>query len=264
MQLHYKKVGKGPAIIILHGLYGSGDNWLSFAQTLQDKYTVYLPDMRNHGNSQHSDEFNYNAMTSDIYGLIQDQDIKQVTLMGHSMGGRIAMRFAELHGELVNKLVVIDISPVTDQSKTRLQAMFRSHAEIVKALLDMPLHQITTYDEADAELEKSMPLQDIRQFLLKNLKRDENQKFYWQINLPSIATNLEEIIIGSETMNSRLECQTLFIKGQMSAYLTVKDAEVLGRYFSNMQFEVVKGAGHWVHSDNPGEFKAIVTDFLLA
>ena len=262
MLLHFKKLGNGPALIIIHGVYGNGDNWLQVARYLQDKYTVYLPDMRNHGKSEHSNEFGYDIMAEDIYELIQHENLNEITIIGHSMGGRAAMRFAEKHDNMIKQLVVVDISPITNLTKKRARPLFQSHVDIVNSLLKMPIESISTREEADAILEKTLPFPDIRQFLLKNLKRDNNQKFYWQINLPSIAETLEEIIVGNETMTTTVECQTLFIKGERSSYLTMGDIDFLEMLFPNMQIETVKGAGHWVHVDKPEEFKQIITSFL--
>jgi esterase len=262
MQLHYTKTGRGPAIILLHGLYGNGDDWLEVARYLQDNFTVYMPDMRNHGKSAHSIEFGYDAMVQDIYEMVQEQNLDQVTIMGHSMGGHAAMRFAELYGDLINKLIVIDFSPVTIQTKKRLQLMLRSHVDIINALMNIPVKTISTPEEADDELAKTLPFPELRHFILKNLKRDVYQGFYWQTNLSAIADNIEEIIIGDETMNSVVNCQTLFIKGEMSTYLILNDQDTIKSFFPNMQFKVVKGAGHWVQNDKPEEFKRIITEFL--
>lgn len=262
MLLHFKKLGSGPALIIIHGVYGNGDNWLQVARYLQDKYTVYLPDMRNHGRSEHSDDFGYDIMAEDIYELTQQENLDEITVIGHSMGGRIAMRFAEKHDSMIKQLIIVDISPVTNMTKKRARPLFQSHADIVNNLIKMPIENFSTREEADTYLEKTLPFPDIRQFLLKNLKRDNNQKFYWQINLPSIANALEEIIVGDKTMTTPVECQTLFIKGEKSSYLTMGDLDYLEMLFPNMQFELVKGAGHWVHADKPEEFKDILTSFL--
>jgi esterase len=262
MKIYYKKLGEGPALIIIHGLYGSGDNWLQVAQYLKDNYTVYLPDMRNHGNSNHSDEFGYDVMAGDIYELIEERRLNQITLLGHSMGGRIAMRFAELHSEMIKQLIIVDMPPVTIQTKKRARLLFQSHEDIVNSLINIPVDTISSYAEADAILAKTIPLQEIREFLLKNLKTDEKQLFYWQINLPSIARNLEEIIVGEKTMNTQINCSSLFIKAERSGYLSMTDLDLIEMLFPNMQFETVKGAGHWVHVDQPEIFKSLLTKFL--
>ena len=262
MQLHFKKLGNGPALIIIHGVYGNGENWLYVARYIQNRYTVYLPDMRNHGKSGHTSEFGYDNMAQDIYELIQQEKIDTVSIIGHSMGGRTAMRFAEAHSDIIKQLVVVDISPITNLTQKRARPLFQTHVDIVNNLMEMPIESLKTREEADTFLKKTLPFRDIRQFLLKNLKRDKNQKFFWQINLLSIANALEEIIMGDKTMTAQVDCHTLFIKGEKSDYLTNGDIDLLKTLFSNMEFETIKGAGHWVHADNPEEFKRILTSFL--
>lgn len=262
MKIHFKKLGEGPALIIIHGLYGNGGNWLEIAQYLKDKFTVYLPDMRNHGNSSHSEEFGYDCMAEDIYKIIEEQRLSQITLLGHSIGGRTAMRLAMLHGEIIKQLIIVDMPPVTIQTKKRYPLLFQAHVDIARSMINMPIDTFSSLTEANDYLAKTMPIQEIREFLLKNLKTDENQMFYWQINLPAIFNNLKEIIVGDKIMNTQIDCSTLFIKGEISSYLTMKDFDTIELLFPNMQFEMVKGASHWVHIDKPVIFKSLLTKFL--
>ena len=262
MKLHFRKIGQGPALIIIHGVYGNGDNWHLVAKYLQEKYAVYLPDMRNHGRSDHSEAFDYDCMSEDIYELIHDEGLNSVTILGHSMGGRIAMFFAVKYESLVKELIIVDIAPVTMSTKKRATPLFQSHKDIVENLLALPIDTLKTREEADGWLAKTLPFPEIRQFLLKNLKRDSDQKFYWQINLPVIAENMEKIVVGDKVLTDPVECKTLFIKGENSSYLTMTDLDMLEMFYPNLQFEVVKGAGHWVHADKPEEFKQILTRYL--
>ncbi|MBN1116344.1 MAG: alpha/beta fold hydrolase [Bacteroidales bacterium] len=262
MRIFFNKLGKGSALIILHGIYGKGDNWLHIAQYLKNNFTVYLPDMRNHGKSLNTVDFGYNIMVQDLYELIQEEHLEQVSLMGHSMGGRVAMRFAELYGHIIKQLIIIDIAPITYQSRKRLLPTFYSQSEIAKAIINLPIANISTIEEADSELAKTLPLKEVRDFILQNLKRDNNNKLYWQINLPPIIDKLEEIILGDKTMTEPIDCLTLFIKGEYSGYLTLNDYETIELFFPNMDFKVVKGAGHWLYNDKPEEFKRLITKFL--
>ena len=187
MKLNFKKTGTGKPLVILHGLFGSADNWFSIAKELEKDFTLYLVDQRNHGDSPHSEEWNYGVMVEDLKELIDEEGLDRIYLMGHSMGGKTAMNFAVEYPERVDRLIVADIAP-------RYYEVH--HQTILEGLNSIKLDQIKSRKEADDQLAKYIDEVGIRQFLLKSLGRN-SEGFVWKINLPVITENIEEIPKGS-------------------------------------------------------------------
>lgn len=252
MNLNYKTVGEGKPLIILHGLFGSLDNWLTIAKELADHYKVYLVDQRNHGLSPHSDEFNYDAMGLDLKEFIETHNIEKPYILGHSMGGKTAMKFALQHGDMWEKLIVVDISP---------RAYPVHHDVILEGLSAIDVEALKSRGEADKKLAEYVSDFGTRQFLLKNLNRKKAGGFEWKINLPAIKSNIE--IIG-EGMVERLaiEKDVLFIRGEKSDYIQNEDIILITQHFPNAKVETVKDAGHWVHAEQPESLIALVNNFL--
>jgi len=252
MKLNYKKLGNGEPIIILHGLFGSLDNWLTVAKELSESFEVYLVDQRNHGQSPHSEEFNYQVMADDLAEFIKDHDINNASIIGHSMGGKTAMKFALQHTDLWDKLVVVDISP---------KAYPVHHDTILEGLNSIDLENLKSRGDADKQLEKHISDFGTRQFLLKNLARTNEGGFKWKINLPVIEENIE--IIG-EGMEEKLviEKDVLFVRGEKSDYIQDEDNILIVQHFPNSKVETIKGAGHWVHAEKPDELLKLLVSFL--
>jgi esterase len=217
MQLFYKESGEGQPLVILHGLFGLLDNWTTIAKYLSEKYKVYLVDQRNHGRSPHSDEFSYQLMADDLKEFIEQHDIKDPIIIGHSMGGKAAMTFAFQNPEMLKKLVVVDIAPKNYPVH---------HDAILDGLFAIKLNELTSRNEADAILAQYVPEFDTRQFLLKNLYRNEDMSFAWRINLPVLASKIEEIG-GSFGGEYTFEKPTLFIRGLKSNYIKEKDFDTI-------------------------------------
>lgn len=255
MKLNYKKIGNsGAPILILHGLFGSLDNWISIARVLSEKnFTVYIIDQRNHGQSPHSEEFNYSLMAADIKEFINEYALQNAVIIGHSMGGKTAMYFACKFPELLEKLIIVDISP----KKYPVH-----HQEIIDALFSLNLSKIKTRNEADEELSIKIKDFSVRQFLLKNLYRQTSETFAWRFNLPVLAKNIE--IIG-EALYSDAEFlkPTLFIGGSNSNYILSDDENLIFRHFPKAQISIVKDAGHWIHAEAPEVFVEICFKFLF-
>lgn len=252
MKLHYKELGeeKQQVLIVLHGLFGSLDNWITLANYFADHFHVYLIDQRNHGKSPHSDDFSYQFMADDLLEFINDHKIENPIILGHSMGGKTAMLFATQHPELLKKLIVVDIAPKTYPVH---------HDTIIAGLKSLPLSSIQRRNEADELLYKSIPQFDTRQFLLKNLTRSENGGFKWKMNLPVIEKNIEIIGHGLDE-NSIFEKETLFIRGLKSDYIKDEDISLLSKHFPKSKLESVVNAGHWVHAEAP----QILFDLVLS
>jgi len=254
MQLNYKTLGEGKPLIILHGLFGSLDNWLTIAKELTENhnYKVYLVDQRNHGHSPHSDEFNYGAMAEDLNEFIEEHGIENPSILGHSMGGKTAMKFALNHADKWDKLIVVDISP---------KAYPVHHDVILEGLNAIDVHNLKSRGEADKQLAEHISDFGTRQFLLKNLSRRKEGGFEWKINLPVIEKNIEIIGEGMEEQLA-IEKDVLFIRGEKSDYIKDEDNILIVQHFPNSKIETIKGAGHWVHAEQPEALLNTVTDFL--
>jgi len=254
MKLNYKKIGDtGSPILILHGLFGSLDNWISIARTLSEKnFTVYIIDQRNHGQSPHSEEFNYALMAEDVKEFINERALQNAIIIGHSMGGKTAMHFACKFPELIEKLIVVDISP----KKYPVH-----HQEIIDALFSLNLNTITSRNEADEQLSLKIKDFSVRQFLLKNLYRQTNNSFAWRFNLPVLSKKIE--MIGDALYNDALFLKpALFIGGSHSNYILSEDESLIHRHFPKANIIMVKGAGHWIHAEAPEAFVKICLEFL--
>lgn len=251
MELFYKKYGAGQPLIVLHGLMGMLDNWATPTKTLSEYFEVYLVDQRNHGHSPHSDEFNYQVMAGDLLEFIERHELEGAHILGHSMGGKTAMKFAQNHPSLLDKLIVADISP---------RAYEVHHQKILEGLYAVDLNKVERRNEADEILQQYIPEFGVRQFLLKNLYWPEKGRLDWRFNLDVINRTIEDI--GEEINDAMYEGETLFIRGENSDYITEKDHDMIDVYFPNSSIETVKGAGHWVHAEKPKEFLNLVLGFL--
>ncbi len=238
-------------MVILHGLFGSLDNWFSIAKELEKDFTLYLVDQRNHGDSPHSDEWNYGVMVEDLKELIDEEGLDKIYLMGHSMGGKTAMNFAVEYPERVDRLIVADIAP-------RYYEVH--HQSILEGLNSLKLDQIKSRKEADDQLAKYIDEVGIRQFLLKSLGRN-SEGFVWKINLPVITENIEEV--GEELdSDGKYEGPTLFLGGSNSDYIRQEDLPDILEHFPNYEIEFVQGAGHWLHAEKPEAVIKEVRRFL--
>lgn len=251
MKLNYKKLGDGEPIVILHGLFGMLDNWFTLGKKFAENFTVYLIDLRNHGQSPHSDEWNYKVMSDDLLQFFDDHNIEKAKIIGHSMGGKTAMYFAGEHSERVKKLVVVDIAP-------RFYPIH--HDTILKALLSIDLENLKSRNEADEVLSTYISDFGTKQFLLKNLARKENDntKFEWKFNLPVIEKNIQEV--GVETAKGST-VPALFIRGDMSDYINQPDETEIKKQYPNSDIVSIN-SGHWVHAEKPEEFYSSVMKFL--
>ena len=253
MKLYYHITGHGHPLIILHGLFGSGDNWYTLSNFFAEKFKVYTVDQRNHGRSPHSDIFNYHVMAEDLNNLMIHEGISSTYLLGHSMGGKTAMQFAVTHPEKVDKLVVVDIAP---------KAYSAQHDKIFDAMFALKLKSYKTRSELDTALAEHINDFPVRQFLLKNITRDEDGEFKWKIDIHAIRKNYENINAAVEATQP-FEKPTLFIKGGKSAYVREEDIPQIKSIFPRAEFAAVENAGHWVHAEAPQEFAKILMEFLV-
>ncbi len=253
MQLHYKKIGEGAPFIILHGLFGSGDNWQSFARNLSaNNFSVYLVDLRNHGHSPHADAHNYITMSEDVVALIEQQHLEQPIILGHSMGGKVAMQLAIDHPDLLSKIIVVDIAPY---------AYPLHHQKIIDALNAVDVQLIRTRGEAEKKLGEQIADNGTRQFLLKNLFWKADNQLAWRFNLSVIEKDIAEVGAATES-ETPIEVATMFVKGEQSDYIDETKFESIKKTFPRAELVVIKNAGHWVHADNPNELLKAVLEFI--
>jgi esterase len=251
MQLNYKELGQGQPLVILHGLLGSLDNWMTLAKKYAEKYHVFLIDQRNHGKSDWSEEWNYEVMSQDVAEFVETHQLENMILMGHSMGGKTAMWYATQFPDKVAKLVIVDKSP-------RWYAV--THDKIVDTLLGMDIANMTSRNDADAYLTPYFPDFGMRQFLLKNLDRDSNNQFVWKANLKVIRKNMD--IVGEALpKNTVFEKPTLFIRGSKSDYILDSDKDLIQKHFPQYQLATIE-AGHWLHAENPKAFLEATLSFF--
>lgn len=252
LQLNYKKLGDGPPMLILHGLFGMLDNWQTLGKQFAEHYEVWLVDQRNHGKSPHTNEFDYYALSKDIAQLIEQEGIKPVVL-GHSMGGKTAMQLAMDFPDYVERLIVVDIAPKDYPA---------GHDDIFKAFFAVDLETLQTRKEADKIIEEIIDDWGVRQFLLKNLTK-KDKKYQWKANVQSIFENYEHIIANSLGPFQQYDGSTLFVKGGLSErYIEYDDWGMIENYFPNARLETIEGAGHWVHAVKPKELFDLVLNFL--
>jgi pimeloyl-ACP methyl ester carboxylesterase len=253
MELFYKELGEGEqSIIILHGLFGSSDNWQNIGKVFSERYKVYLLDLRNHGRSPHSDTFTYEAMHEDVQEFIEQHQIKQPIVMGHSMGGKVAMHVALSYPHSISKLVVVDICP---------KYYPVHHDRILEGLSSIDLSKISSRQEADEQLSKFERSYTVRAFLLKNLYRNEEGKFAWRLNLAVIHSQIENVGEAIST-DQVFERPVLFINGAKSDYINQEDTDLIHTFFPGAVVETIVDAGHWVHAEKPDEFIAVTNNFI--
>jgi esterase len=251
MKLFYRQAGQGQPLIILHGLFGSSDNWYSLSKVFSESFTVYTIDQRNHGQSPHSDEFNYKLLTDDLEQFLKEHSIANPIVIGHSMGGKTAMNLAIKNPASIEKLIVVDIAP---------KSYSVHHDQILDGLTAIPLTTLSSRNEADKILSEFVPELDVRQFLLKNLSRNSEGKFEWKLNVSAIENHIEEIGEGVQ-YEGIFEKSTLFIKGARSNYFKQGDDELILKLFPSAKIETLD-TGHWVQAEKPQEFVQTVLNFL--
>jgi len=250
MKLFFRESGSGTPLIILHGLFGSSDNWYTLAKTFAQHFHVFLVDQRNHGQSPHSTEFNYQALTEDLDEFVTTHQLERPIILGHSMGGKTAMNFVIKHPDKVSQLVVVDISP---------KPYPIHHDHILEGLTAINLKSLRSRNEADEILSRHVEEADVRQFLLKNLSRTENG-FTWKIYLKGITQNIDAISDGLQYPGT-FEGPALFIKGSRSNYCAPGDEETVAQRFPRARWATLN-TGHWVQAERPQEFAETVLAFL--
>ncbi len=251
MKLHFRVDGSGEPLVLMHGLFGSLENLGSVARRLCDQFRVYSLDMRNHGKSPHHSMMSYDEMVLDVVRFLDDQQLSRVHLLGHSMGGKVAMQLALSHPERVSRLVVADIVPVQYGDH---------HRDIFKGLLSFDPANIHSRREADRLLAPHVPEMAVRSFLLKNLLKNVAGGFSWRVNMPVLHKQYRNIMQGQH--GHPFNAPTLFIKGGDSEYILPRYREQVSALFPNGSIKVINGTGHWLHAEKPELFCTLVRRFL--
>ncbi len=264
MELSFKSFGQGPPLVILHGLYGMGDNWMNIAQVLSQQFTVYLVDQRNHGNSPHTPLHTYEAMSADLKEFTDKLQLESIVLIGHSMGGKTAITFTLQHGLKVKKLICVDISPFSYLGLEAFRKNIVFHQMVLELYQTAPIDKATRRDEIEAYFAEKITDAAIRRFLLKNLARAKNHAFFWKHNVKALVDSLESIIDAAPPvkMGAQSFVPTLFLRGGKSDYISQEDMESIRDVFPRSQIITYEHCGHWLHSEEPEMFIQDVLNFL--
>lgn len=249
-KLNFKVVGQGKPVIILHGLFGMMDNWLSMAKKLETAgYMTFLLDQRDHGRSDHTKAFNYSILANDLLQFMEQNWIHETILIGHSMGGKTGLQFVCEHEDLVSKFIVIDIG---------IKKYTGGHMQIFEALFAIDLNKVKSRDEVEQILMSKLNHLGTTLFLMKNLSRKKEGGFEWKMNLPLLYKEYNHILDGIE-FEKPCNTKTMFIKGAESDYIVDADIPDIKKALPNSKFTTIEHAGHWVHVDQPNElFKEII------
>ena len=248
MQLNFKQLGHGEPLVLLHGLFGSADNWLGVAPSLAEKFHIFIPDLRNHGSSPHSLEMDYSLMAADVEEFFCRHNLQNASVLGHSMGGKVAMQFALSFPARVKKLIVVDMAP---------RAYAPAHEHIFAALLALDLIKFQTRSQIEAALAAEIPSLNLRRFLLKNLGRNGDGAFQWKMNLRGVAENYPRLGEALASLTPFTH-PTQFIRGGQSDYIRAADEAEILRLFPKAIIETIPTANHWVHAEAPAEFLRLV------
>jgi len=242
-------MGKGQAMVLLHGFLGSSDNMLSIGKRFEDRYEVFMPDLRNHGHSPHHNTMTYSVMSDDLKVFFEENKITSSVLLGHSMGGKVAMQFALDNPEKVSKLIVVDIG---------LKRYALSSFEYVERINDLNINNITSRKELEDLFDIQIKEKNIVKLLLKNIERSSNNTLRWRINIKAFNSNILDEIQSKKIYNKPM----LLVKGALSDYLNEADLHDLKIPFPIMKSEIVPDSGHWVHVDNLGCFIQVLEKFI--
>lgn len=254
MQLYYRHFGEGKPLIILHGLFGQSDNWVTIGRNLSARFSVYIPDLRNHGRSPHSAVHSYPALADDLAGFIETHAIEKPVLIGHSMGGKTAMAFALSHPEKVAGLAVVDISP-------RKYPVDPAVQHVIATMQQINPEDYHSRNEFEKELKQNIPDPRVRMIMLKNLYYQSPGKLAWQLNLEALSNNIGQVFEGIDT-GRKYDGPVLFVRGGRSEYVTEEDIPLINILFPAAVIKTISGATHWVHADAPEKLADILNEFL--
>lgn len=251
IKLNYKKLGQGDPLIVLHGLFGSLDNWVTLGRQWAEDFTVYLVDMRNHGKSPHTESHSIPAMAKDIKEFIQNHHINKPVILGHSMGGKAAMELALTHPDIIRALIIVDIGA---------QAYPPSHDVIFKAIRSVDLDKVESRKDIEKKLGKFIQDKGIIFFISKNIERTK-EGYRWKMNIDTLERDYKEIL---KDINAGrfFDKPTLLLRGEKSGYVTPENINLLRQLFPYIKIETIAGTGHWLHAEKSDEVEEKVREFM--
>ncbi|MBC52339.1 MAG: alpha/beta hydrolase [Gammaproteobacteria bacterium] len=256
MKLNFRQYGEsGEPLLILHGLFGSLSNWAWHSRKLSGHFTVYGLDLRNHGGSPHDDAMSYPLMAQDVADFMDDQGIESAHVLGHSMGGKVAMQLAMDHPERIKRLVIADIAPVQYGGERG------EHDEIFDGMCALDVASLTSRTDADKQLAGWVEDEVVRQFLLSNLVRDDHGRYSWRINLPALRDSYPALR-DKPAGDGVFDRDVLFIRGDLSDYINESQRDETLRHFPRASIKTLMQAGHWLHAEKPETFNRLVFDFF--
>lgn len=267
MNLFYRVEGNGFPVVIVHGLYGSSDNWMTVAKKFSPEYQVFSIDLRNHGHSPNSNVHDFESMKNDLTEFFDTHQIEKSIILGHSMGGKTAMCFAADYPERIEKLIVVDIAP-KDYFLLNDESQYYLHNNILRAMLEIDFSRIESRKQVESFLLERIDSSQIVQFLLKNVHRNkESHRYEWRLNARVLYDNLDEIISGvnAHWFDDRIPITNypvLFIKGANSNYILPEDYASIRRIYPEAQIIEIPDAGHWLHAEQPQLFMDVIWKFL--
>ena len=252
MRLNFQVQGDGPPLITIHGFLGALNNWRAMSNRLSEHYRVYSVDLRNHGRSPHSGVMNYSVMAHDLGEFLDEHGLASASIIGHSLGGKVAMQFALEFSERGDKLVIVDIAP---------KAYPPTHRPLLIAMRNLDVRAFASFADADAALAPAVADAALRQFLIKNFTRDSDGGFHWRVALDSIIANYDELTKAIVTTNS-FEKLALFLRAGRSNFVEEKDIALVRKSFPRAEIRTITDAGRWLHIEAPDEFYRVTTQFL--
>ena len=253
MTINFKQLGQGEPVLVIHGLFGTSDNLRQIANRLSAEHCVYLIDLPGHGSSETVVPLSLANMAQSVYEFCQQQQLSNVMVLGHSLGGKVAMEMALTFPDLISKLIVADIAPVE---------YARRHDQIINGLKLIDLDNTKSRQQAESQLQQYIEERGVRAFLIKSLKRDQNDnsKWRWDFDLPQLASDYDLLI--KAPCEGKFAQPVLFILGGESNYVLPEHEQAIKSRFSNISFKVIQNAGHWLHAEKPVAFEKICRDFL--
>ena len=259
MQLFYRLYGNGKNIIILHGLFEMSDAWVGYAKHWASKYRVIVPDLRNHGFSPHSQEHNSYVMANDLKELMDNLEIEKTILIGYSMGGRVAMNFAQRFENLVEKLIIIDMAP--DRYDPDLLMTKSPYMKKMNLILNIDIEKYKTRKELQTYIQKIIDNQRLSGLIMKNIKQND-RKFVWKFNTQALKDYINNLQDYPINVNKKISTPTLFIKAEKSLYINEKQINIIQKIFLNYKLITVQGTTHFLQVERPAQVMKIIDDFI--